>query len=227
MPAETAAHKLPYPVGSDSPPDVPAHMQALASAVDTKLGAIDASSQIAVPGGAGDAGKLLVVQNTGALAYKAMGGDATIDKDGNLQLGAGVVGATELASSAVETGKIKDSAVTAAKLASNSVETGKIKKAAITDEKLAKPIIRGQILANGLVTAGSGFGAEKTATGKYRIILDTPTVEDPIFVVTVVSGFSDMRAHLKTVVLKEQFNYEVRNNVELTDAAVNFFIMEA
>lgn len=54
-----------------------------------------------------------------------------------IRIKAGGVGATHLATDAVETAKIKDANVTAAKLAANSVETAKIVDGNVTVDKLA------------------------------------------------------------------------------------------
>ncbi len=130
-----APHFLPYPEADDNN-NVPADMKALAEKVDSELDAI-APGQLV--GGA--AGKLLICGSTGAGAFKAMSGDATIDKEGNLQLGAGVVDTATLADKAVTTAKVDDGAVTSAKLgsgaalanlASGSIPTDKLSQAKLT-----------------------------------------------------------------------------------------------
>jgi hypothetical protein len=80
VPAETSSHKLPYPLEGDSA-DVPRDVKALALRLDDQLDKI-APKQII----GGSAGKLLIVDKTGATAFCAMKGDGTIDAEGNLQL---------------------------------------------------------------------------------------------------------------------------------------------
>lgn len=108
--AETPVHKLRFPETTD-PDTLAAYYQHLAEDVELALDAIAPSQLI---GGA--AGQLIIVDGTGAGAYKAMTGDGTIDAGGSFQLGAGVVGTTELADAGVVTSKVDDEAITLAKL---------------------------------------------------------------------------------------------------------------
>lgn len=114
--------------------------------------------------GAGDEKKLLIVQATGAPAFKAMSGDATITAAGALTIAnlavtnakLALLAVTEaiLAGEAVSEAKIKALAVTAAKLAAEAVETGKIKNLAVTEGKIAELAVTAiKIAAEAVTTA--------------------------------------------------------------------------
>lgn len=128
---ETPNHKLRYPQGED-PAKHALYYENLAKDTERELDAI-APGQIV----GGSAGQLLVVQNTGGAAFKALSGDVTISEAGVATIGTGKVTADKLGGSSVETGKVKDGAVTAGKLASSAVEEAKIKDGAVTEAKHA------------------------------------------------------------------------------------------
>jgi hypothetical protein len=131
---KTTKLEWPYFLGTDKPPDMAAVTKAQADRAEALL--------------VGTAGQLLIVQNTGAPAAKAMKGDATLAEDGMLTIGA----------------------------------------AKVTDAKLAKPPIAGEITAGGEVGVGSGFAAEKTATGTYKITLTTELSTEGVIVVTALES---------------------------------------
>jgi len=65
------------------------------------------------------------------------------------------------------------------------VEEGQgINAGKVTDDKLAKPTIVGRIAAAGTVLTGTGFTAEKTATGTYKITLTTELATTGVLVAT-------------------------------------------
>jgi hypothetical protein len=115
---ETPNHKLRYPVGGD-PAKHALYYENLAEDTERELDDI-APDQITAPGGEADDGKLLIVQS-GAPAFAAMEGDATIAEDGTLAIGAGKVTEEKLGNKAVTTSKLNDGAVVAAKLGPGSV----------------------------------------------------------------------------------------------------------
>jgi hypothetical protein len=105
-----APHEIPYYLETDSPPDMGAVSKAMAERVHGQLDSI-APKQIV----GGTKGQLVVVDNTGATAFKAMKGDGTIDGEGNFQLGKGVVGSEELADGSGTEAKHGDGSVTSRK----------------------------------------------------------------------------------------------------------------
>jgi hypothetical protein len=74
---KTADLQIPYYLGTDKPPDMAAVTKAMADKIESTF--VGASSQ------------LLIVQDTGAPAAKAMKGDATLAKDGTLAIADAVV----------------------------------------------------------------------------------------------------------------------------------------
>jgi hypothetical protein len=89
-------NEIPYFLDGDLPPSMATVTKAMADRL-----------QLLLPSGTKSDGRLVIV-NSGAPAYKAMSGDATIDKEGSLQLGAGVVGSNELAAKAVTLAKLAE-----------------------------------------------------------------------------------------------------------------------
>lgn len=114
MPENTDDFDIPKPLDADKPPSIETAVGPGFDRIDELLGAVGLG-QLVVPGGTGDDGKIVIV-NDGAAAYRAMKGDATIAEDGTLQLGAGVVGTNELAAKAATTAKIDDEAITPDKI---------------------------------------------------------------------------------------------------------------
>lgn len=108
---ETTPHKIRYPEGKD-PAKVQEYLQHLAEDVNRELDAIALSQLLH-----GTSGQLIVVQGTGAVAYKALKGDATLAADGTLTVGPGAIGTSKLADSAATTAKIAEGAITRAKMA--------------------------------------------------------------------------------------------------------------
>jgi len=114
----------------------------------------------------GTAGQMIVAGAGGVPTYVTVSGDVTVSATGDVQLGAGVVGTTELANAAVTNGKLADGSistsklindsVTADKLADNAVDTPAIVDAAVTLGKLftipAGQIIMGTASGNATVT---------------------------------------------------------------------------
>lgn len=118
--------------------------------------------------GAGDAGKLVVVDGTGVAAFQAMSGDATLAGTGALTIG----------EEKILTAKLKGLAVTAAKIAEEAVEGSKIKALAVTAAKIAEATITDAKLAspNNSVykTVNRGYGtlAAGSAAGTYFFAQD-------------------------------------------------------
>jgi len=90
------------------------------------------------------------------------------------------VTAGKLAADAVETAKIKDDAVTAGKLAADAVETAKIKDDAVTAAKLAYSVVDVSVAA--LATAGTA-----TVTAGAQIIGFYPTAQDRLIESIVIA----------------------------------------
>ncbi|HPO05592.1 MAG TPA: hypothetical protein PLQ36_00615 [Candidatus Gracilibacteria bacterium] len=99
---------------------------------------------------------------------------------GDIHATAGSITATELASDAVETAKIKNLAVTAGKLAADAVETAKIKDDAVTAAKLAYSVVDVSVAA--LATAGTA-----TVTAGAQIIGFYPTAQDRLIESIVIA----------------------------------------
>lgn len=90
-----APHEIPYFLDGDAPPNMATVTKAMADRLQLRLNAID-PGQVIAPGGAGDVNKLLIVQNTGAAAAKAMSGDVTINAAGVAAIGANKVTAPKI-----------------------------------------------------------------------------------------------------------------------------------
>lgn len=146
MPAKTGApHELPYNLQGDKPPSLEAITKPLAERVHERLDAIDLS-QLEVPGGTADDGKLVIVKD-GAAAYSAMKGDATIAEDGTLSIGVKKI-ITEM---------LADLGVTTAKMANNSVTLAKIAEAlGLTDAYIAAANKDGAAGTPSMRTLGTG-----------------------------------------------------------------------
>lgn len=127
--------------------------------------------------GAADEKKLLIVQATGAPAWKAMSGDATITAAGALTVAntaittakMALLAVTEavLAGEAVSEAKIKALAVTAAKLAAEAVTEGKIANLAVATAKIANLAVTEGKIAELAVTAIK-IAAEAVTTAKIQ-----------------------------------------------------------
>lgn len=125
--------------------NVPADMLSLATEIEEDLHNLKVSELGTA--GAGDNNKILVVGATGAPAWVAMSGAATIANTGVVSLVNSAVTAAKIAALAVEEAKIageavseaklKALAVTAAKLAAEAVTEGKLAALAVTEAKLA------------------------------------------------------------------------------------------
>lgn len=111
MPENTETFAIPKPLNTDKPPSIEDAVGPGLDRVDELLGEI-APGQIV----GGSAGKLLIAGSTGAGAYKAMSGDATIDKDGALAIAKGAVGTAELADGAGTSPKLKPTIESAAQV---------------------------------------------------------------------------------------------------------------
>lgn len=141
---KTAHFEWETPVLADEA-DIPADLAQLANEIEEDLQGLDVAELGTA--GAGDSGKLLIVQGTGAAAWKAMSGDATISTAGAITIAnekitsakIALLAITEalLAGEAVSTAKIKLLAVTAARLAAEAVETAKLANLAVTEAKIA------------------------------------------------------------------------------------------
>lgn len=102
--------EAPYYLSTDKPPDMAAVTKAMAERQHALLNGL-ALSNLAH----GTAGQLIVVQSTGAAAYKTMKGDATLAEDGTLTIAANAVGAAEITDGSVGTAELANGAVTSAK----------------------------------------------------------------------------------------------------------------
>ena len=96
-------------------------------------------------------------------------GDVTGSGTGSfaVEIAAGAVGATELATNSVTTAKITDLNVTAGKLAADSVETAKILNLAVTTAKLAEDAVSTTKILNSSVTTDKILNLAVT-TGKLN-----------------------------------------------------------
>jgi hypothetical protein len=143
--------------------------------------------------GAGDAKKLLIVQNTGAAAWKALSGDATISEAGVMTIANEAITAAKIlalaiteakiAGEAVATSKIANLAVTAAKLAAEAVETAKIQNLAVTEGKLAALAVGTAKLAELSVTTAK-LAAECVTNAKIA----NGTIEDKKMLKPMIVG---------------------------------------
>ena len=132
------------------------------------------------------------VKNEDALKVN---GVKIIDKDGkiygDIHAAAGSIGATELATDAVETAKIKNDAVITAKLADDAVTTIKITDANVTTAKLANDAVETAKIKNANVTNAkldkaniplSGFGAATAdvdlGSNKLTNVTDPASAQD-------------------------------------------------
>jgi hypothetical protein len=94
LPAKTAApFEIPYAVEADSPPSIEAATRPAAERLHQLLGEVGPGQVVG-----GSAGQLLVAGATGAGAYRAMKGDASLDAEGRLQLADGAVTLAKLSS---------------------------------------------------------------------------------------------------------------------------------
>ncbi len=217
---ETPIHKLRFPEGED-PAKLALYYQQLAEDVERELDDI-APSQIATAG-AGDEGKLLIVQNTGAPAFKALSGDVTVDKDGKVTIGKGTVGTEELADLGVTTGKVNNKAITLVKLAEAlgltegyyadaSVTSRKAKltagvKAATEDLALTgsyqdvpgatleiTPAVAGNLLVVATFDLETGAGDNAAGTAQGTLRVDEEDQVATAFVSTTTPGTHAIRA---------------------------------
>lgn len=143
MKKTAAPIEAPYAEGTD-PADAPEVTKAMAERIHALLLDIDPSWLAATEG---EANRLLIVQATGAPAFKALSGDATLAANGVITIGNEKVKTAMLAALAVTeailggesvaTAKVKALAITAAKLAAEAVETAKIQNLAVTEGKIA------------------------------------------------------------------------------------------
>lgn len=127
MPNKTAApFEIPYPDQDDKPPNLEVGIEGLAKRLHELLGKIG-TGQLVVPGGAGDKGKLLLVDNTGAAAFAAMKGDATLAGDGTLTIGKAKILTEMLADLVVTTAKMANKSVTEPKYGDASLSSRALK----------------------------------------------------------------------------------------------------
>ena len=169
MPAKTAApFEIPYAVESDKPPSIETAMKPTAERVHKLLGEI-APGQIV----GGSAGKLVIAGSTGAGAYKALKGDATLAEDGTLTIGSEKVSTTKLAAKAVTGAKLDDEAIGLPKLLKALqqafVPTGSVLAAALVSAPEGWLICNGAAISrttySGLFAAiGVNFGSGDGST---------------------------------------------------------------
>lgn len=95
---DTATLDIPFPGGTDDA-DIPSDMQAMAERVETlMLRSGEIATHTPAPG---DEAKLVICQADGALAYRVMQGDASIDADGNVLIADDSLDGSELQDDAV------------------------------------------------------------------------------------------------------------------------------
>lgn len=131
-------------------------------------------------------GKLLIAQNTGAAAWKAMKGDATLAADGTLTIGSGAVNAGRLADGAVTNPKLATGAVQSSNIATGAVGEAKLADGVVTSRKL-KPMLGRKALSadiEGLSTSAS-FSDLALSGGNLTI---TPAVDSLLKVDLVVEA---------------------------------------
>lgn len=167
--AKTTNFEWPVPDGVDNV-DVPGDVLALGNAIDAELKGFDVAELGSA--GAGDSGKLLIVQGTGAAAWKAMSGDATIGATGALSIGNLKVLTAMLAEQAITAAKIALLAVEEGHLKDESVAANKIKTFAVTAIKLASEAVETAKIANLAVTAAK-LGSEAVETAKIKALAVT------------------------------------------------------
>ena len=131
----------------------------------------------------------LAINTNGEDALK-VNGVQLVDKDGkiygDIHAAAGSIGATELASDAVETAKILNANVTAAKLATDSVETAKIKNGNVTLAKLAtaiQPVYVVKFFVLGSSITGSTLEGLAVNDLVLTVLADGTSVVAPVTVV--------------------------------------------
>jgi hypothetical protein len=128
VPQNTADFDIPKPLDTDKPPGIEEAVGPGFDRIDELFGAIDLSQLVADDKGKDD-GKLLIVKD-GAVAYKAMKGDGTIDEEGVLAIGAKKILTAMLADLGVTTAKLDNESVAVAKLAKalkGGVEDAKVR----------------------------------------------------------------------------------------------------
>jgi microcystin-dependent protein len=128
----TPTFAIPYPAGT-AVADIPADVEALAERLEVLLGR--AGEAVSVAGAA--SGRLLIVQDTGVVAYKAMSGQGTITKDGVLSIPDGALDGSELADNAVGARALDANSVGASELQDNSVD-----QAAMQDDSIGSPELK-------------------------------------------------------------------------------------
>lgn len=159
----------------------------------------------------GAAKQIMVVQGTGAAAYKALSGDATIAETGamtiineainTVKIAALAVTQAKIAGEAVSTAQLAALGVTEAKLAALAVSTAKIANAAVTDEKLASP---NTPMMREILRANNIFISEKAAA--TYMMTPNGSVEPP------ESGSNTLASNqLPALLYFESANYAVAN----------------
>lgn len=108
----TSPDSFPYP-SSGSAADVPSDLKALADQIQAKYGAISLDN---ISGGA--KGKIIVCNSSGVPKFVTPSGDLTLSEAGDFELGAKVVGTTELGDKAVTGAKVDDATLGDDKLVS-------------------------------------------------------------------------------------------------------------
>ena len=115
MPENTADFDIPKPLDTDKPPSLENSVGPGFDRIDELFGEIR-PAQLAVPAGVGDAGKFIVVDGTGAAAYKAMTGDVSL----------GPTGATQIGNNKIVTAMLQNLSVTGAKVDNATLADGKL-----------------------------------------------------------------------------------------------------
>lgn len=161
---ETTNHKIRYPEPKD-PDTLAAYWENQAKDVERELDAIDPKQIVG-----GSAGKLLIAKSTGAGAYTAMKGDATLAEDGTVT--------------------IANDAINAAKIAENAVGSSEIAAGAAGESELADKAVtsRKTKLSSGVVTASENLslsGSYADVAGASLAI--TPVIASTLYIVSVVN----------------------------------------
>lgn len=123
MAGSTATLALPFPDGADDA-DVPTHVQNLAERVETLM---LRSGEIATHAPAApDAGKLVICQADGHLAYKTISGDLNISQSGVATIPPGALAGVELQDNSIGTRALDANAVAQENMQDDSVGAAEI-----------------------------------------------------------------------------------------------------
>lgn len=184
---ETTNHKIRYPEPKD-PDTLAAYWENQANDVERELDKIDPKQIIG-----GSAGKLIIAKSTGAGAFTAMKGDATLAEDGTLTIANDAITAAKIAESAVGASEIAANAVGASEIAAGAVEESELADKAVTSRK-AK-------LTAGLLRATSELKCTTSFQDVPGVSLEiTPAVESLLKVTIAVYAMTSTTGGVKATI---------------------------